>query len=611
MQLFNPEHYQFTLHALSVLIAGAGIFCLGSFVPIRERLSRVSVKFWLFTTTFSAWLIPYGIAYASIDESLALRWFQIGEIGVVAIPLTSLFLTASIVHRERELRFAIRLCLAASLFFLGTVFFTDFFIKDLYHYPWGRYPRYGFMGMLFIGYCSLIGIFIIVHFYRAFEHSTHPRNRQRLKWVLRSFGIAFLTILDFIPSLGVSLYPFGYVPFSLYVITTIWLNSQYRLMDIRPELAAGQILETMQGAVIIIDLEGRIQAVNRVALEMTGYGKEDLIGRDLMSILLIPADLSDTVRAGRRVDSHELVWTRGNGQRFDLSLSISPIMDGRDNAPVGTVYVAQDITARKQAEERQKKYFAELQEANKKLETLDKLKSEFVSTVSHEFRTPLTSIKAFAELLLLKPSMHADMKLKLLRTINEESDRLSRLINDLLNLSRIEAGTVQWRSEDVSMRDIIQTSVDGILPLARNKELRLSTAIDESLPRFLGDRDRLIQVVTNILSNAIKFTPEAGGITIEAHQETAPRFQIVVAITDTGVGIPQEELKLIFDKFHRAGDQLTNKTEGTGLGLSITRQIVEHHGGTLWATSTYGSGSTFTFTIPLEGRTTPAENAVQ
>lgn len=248
----------------------------------------------------------------------------------------------------------------------------------------------------------------------------------------------------------------------------------------------------------------------------------------------------------------------------------------------------------------------ELEEANRKLEIIDKLKSDFVSTVSHELRTPLTSIKAFVELILLKPAMPAERQADLLRTINEESDRLSRLINDLLDLSSIEAGRGTWRYEDVSLSDIIQRSVNGIHPLVQNKGLQLSTFIEEPLPRLRGDRDRLFQVLTNILSNAIKFTPTGGTIRIAAHQEMAPRPRIVVAITDTGVGIPQEDLKLIFDKFQRSGDQLTNKTEGTGLGLAIARQIVEHHGGAIWATSVYGGGSTITFAVPLDKRTAPA-----
>ena len=120
------------------------------------------------------------------------------------------------------------------------------------------------------------------------------------------------------------------------------------------------------------------------------------------------------------------------------------------------------------------------------------------------------------------------------------------------------------------------------------------------MPAFLGDKDRLIQVMTNILSNSIKFTPLGGRIVIAAHHETTPVSQIVVSVSDTGVGIPEGELNLIFEKFHRSGDVLTNNAEGTGLGLAITRQIVEYHGGTIWAESTLGQGSTFIFTLPLD-----------
>jgi signal transduction histidine kinase len=241
----------------------------------------------------------------------------------------------------------------------------------------------------------------------------------------------------------------------------------------------------------------------------------------------------------------------------------------------------------------------ELQEANRKLEALDKLKSDFISVVSHELRTPLTAIKAFVELLIVKQSMPPEKKTKILQTVNEESDRLGRLINDLLDLSKIEAGTMNWRREQISIEDIISVSVDMLLPSALGKGLSLTRTVEPQLPCFFGDRDRLVQVITNILSNAVKFTPEGGSITVQAKHEEGPPPRLVIAIADTGMGIHDEELEVIFDKFHRSGDMLTNRIEGTGLGLAIARQIVEHHGGRIWADSTYGSGSRFTFTLPL------------
>jgi len=248
----------------------------------------------------------------------------------------------------------------------------------------------------------------------------------------------------------------------------------------------------------------------------------------------------------------------------------------------------------------------QLQEANLKLQAIDRMKTDFVSVVSHELRTPLTTIKAFAELYMMKPDMPQERKAKLLGTINAESDRLTRLINDLLDLARIEAGAMKWRDEEVSIEDIIRKAIVSMGSLFENKGLRLTTAFNTPLPAVRGDPDRLAQVVSNILTNAAKFTPAGGAIHIVVRQEPAPGSQLVAQFSDTGMGIPPADLELIFEKFQRSGDQLTSTIEGTGLGLAIARQIVDHHGGRIWAASTYGKGSTFTFTLPTVGTGTKA-----
>jgi signal transduction histidine kinase len=196
--------------------------------------------------------------------------------------------------------------------------------------------------------------------------------------------------------------------------------------------------------------------------------------------------------------------------------------------------------------------------------------------------------------------MSAEKKSRLLAIINAESDRLSRLINDLLDLSRIESGTMAWRVTDVFLDKVIRDTLESVMPLARNKHLRVETDIEPDLPPVRGDLDRLVQVVTNILWNAVKFTPPGGSVHISARLQSGTQSRVAVSIRDTGGGIPQEDLKIVFDKFQRSGDQLTNRVEGTGLGLAISREIIEHHGGMIWAESTYGEGSTFTFTLPLD-----------
>jgi PAS domain S-box-containing protein len=260
----------------------------------------------------------------------------------------------------------------------------------------------------------------------------------------------------------------------------------------------------------------------------------------------------------------------------------------------------QDVTDRKRAGEERERLIAQLQEANEKLKSIDAMKTNFISMVSHELRTPLTTIKAFVELLIMKQGMPQEKKMKLMSAINVETDRLTRLVTDLLDLARIEAGSMKWRDDDVSIEDLIGDVIASMGLLFENKWIRVTTAFSPPHSRFSGDHDRLVQVVTNILSNAVKFTPPGGAIHVAVRQEAAPLEQLVVEISDSGMGIPAGDLELIFEKFHRSDDEVTASIEGTGLGLAITRQIVEHHGGRIWATSTHGEGSTFTFTVPLQ-----------
>ena len=249
----------------------------------------------------------------------------------------------------------------------------------------------------------------------------------------------------------------------------------------------------------------------------------------------------------------------------------------------------------------------DLSDANKQLESsqerlreLDRLKSDFVSNVSHELRTPLATIRVSVENLL--DGLAGEMNPILLRSltrVKDNTDRLTRLITDLLDLSRIESGTVAWREGTLSVADIIRTSVEGITPLATNKGIEMTTAAADALPGLRGDRDRLIQVMTNLLSNAVKFTPPGGRISVATHSDPGPPELVVVAVSDTGRGIPAKDLPRIFDKFHRSESEDSDVFEGIGLGLTISRQIVEHHGGRIWAESVPGEGSTFRFSIPV------------
>lgn len=239
---------------------------------------------------------------------------------------------------------------------------------------------------------------------------------------------------------------------------------------------------------------------------------------------------------------------------------------------------------------------AELEEANSKLKELDLMKSEFLNTVSHELRTPLTSIKAFAEILLDNVGEDPETQTEFLEIINKESDRLTRLINNLLDLSRIEAGRMKWDREPLDLHEVVTTAVTSLRGAAEKKGLILEVDIEEGLPTT-GDRDKLIQVVTNLLGNAIKFTSEGGKVTVVAGRKDLLTARIEVR--DSGVGIDPVFHDSIFEKFSQVDSSETRDIKGSGLGLPIARSITEHHDGRLFVESQLGQGANFIVELPL------------
>ena len=237
-----------------------------------------------------------------------------------------------------------------------------------------------------------------------------------------------------------------------------------------------------------------------------------------------------------------------------------------------------------------------LEEANERLQEADQLKSDFVSLVSHELRTPLTSIKGAVDNMVDGIAGDFDERqTRYLERIQTNADRLTRLINDLLDLSRIEAGNLELKRMKVSVGLIAQDVVETLKAMATDKNISIDLKTAESQVRALGDPDRVHQILLNLMANAIKFTPMGGRVEIEI----APKGKLVCAsLRDTGVGVPPDQLERIFEEFHQLGGEDTDR-KGIGLGLAIARRLVELHGGKIWAESTVGEGSTFWFTLPL------------
>ena len=242
---------------------------------------------------------------------------------------------------------------------------------------------------------------------------------------------------------------------------------------------------------------------------------------------------------------------------------------------------------------------AELKAANEQLQELDRLKDEFISTVTHELRTPLTSVRSIAEILHANPKIDSDRQREFTSIIVKESERLTRLINQVLDFQKIETGRMEWHMTAVDLKEIIDDALRATSQLVRDKQIDVNEHLPKRVPRVIGDPDRLMQVILNLLSNAVKFCNHSGGridVRLSQHDDT-----LQVDVSDNGIGIRAEDREAIFEEFRQIKDSHKGRPPGSGLGLSITRRIVEHHGGRIWVDSEPGKGSTFSFTLPRHG----------
>jgi PAS domain S-box-containing protein len=405
-----------------------------------------------------------------------------------------------------------------------------------------------------------------------------------------------------------------------------------RLTFENAELA--QISETAIGGICVTDMDFTILRVNEAFATLAGgdrFGMPGMKCFDVFSCSLCGTPDCPMTRVSEGVERLEIEVekTRLDGRSVPCLLSAT-VFRGPDGEPRGVVQHVTDITERKQAErelaavnERLEKTVTartralerkakKLERANRRLLELDRLKSAFVSSVSHELRTPLTSILGFAKLLYKDFARHFASRTAGEKTIEKkaaqiqenltiiasEGERLTRLINDVLDLNKIESGHMEWRDQPVSVDELVTWSVHAERGQFTDKPgVRLTLSVPPGLPDLRVDKDRLSQVLINLLNNAAKFT-RAGEVAVEA--QACPDGGVCIAVRDTGTGIPAKELGHIFDKFHQVGpdDVIERKPAGTGLGLAICREIVEHYGGRILVESRLGEGSTFRVELP-------------
>lgn len=340
-----------------------------------------------------------------------------------------------------------------------------------------------------------------------------------------------------------------------------------------------QIIESVYAGLLMVGRNGRIMQINRTAKEMLGLVDVDLNGRNYEEIIQTDR-VREVLRESIFEDSEvatEIEIEGATGHEPRVFQTQSTPVRSEDGATIGAVAIFNDIT---------------------EIRSVERMKTAFVSTVSHELRTPLTSIKGFISTLLADTDGYYDPQTtrEFYEIIDQECDRLTRLISDLLNVSRIEAGrALDLNPKPIELPKLIEKVVSVQRSYATNHELVVDGT--DTLPEIIGDEDKVDQILTNLINNAIKYSPKGGTVTVRGKHDDEEK--VLISVSDQGVGIPEEHLPKVFDRFHRVDNRDTREVGGTGIGLFLVKHLVEAHGGEIWVESEIGKGSTFNFTLPL------------
>ena len=331
------------------------------------------------------------------------------------------------------------------------------------------------------------------------------------------------------------------------------------------------ILGSMIEGVAVISARERVLYSNRAFSQILGLEGQAVEDRPLIEVVRhtgLLAVIKQALQAEKQQVSEIVV---GTVRPRSFAVTATPVRAGGAS---GAVLVLHEIS---------------------ELRRLERVRQDFVANVSHEFRTPLTAIQGFAETLLTGALDDPANRRRFVEIIRDHATRLARLTEDLLELSRIEAGELKLEFQPVSVQQLVDSCVETVSLKAGAKQLELKVSVPEGLPDVRGDANRLQEVLQNLLDNAVQYTPPGGSIEVSAANSNK---QIVITVADTGIGIPQAEQSRIFERFYRVDAARSREAGGTGLGLSIARHIVEVHAGRLWVESTVGEGSRFHFSIP-------------
>jgi len=594
--------WQYVPYLLPLGLATATSIVLALYAWKHRRVSG-GKAFVLMMAAVAIWSFLYALRLSAVGLEQKLLWAKLRYLGILVVPTAWFVFALRYAGMEKWLSRRGLLLLAVEPVTVFSLVMTNEWHRLFWSSYWvdtqGPFATFSsshgtaFWGHTAYSYVLVIGgtIFLVQTVIRS------PRLYRLQALTLLASAVSPL-IGNIVSVFGLSPFPhLDLTPFA-FTLTGIGLTYalfRFRLLDIVP-VARDRVIEGMRDGVVVLDAGNRVVDINPAACQLIGCDSEGAIGMSADEVFSAWPNLVSQYRGVDKAQT-EIQIDKGREPR-SIDLRISPLRDRR-GAPSGRLIMLSDITARKKVQ-------AELQQATKTAEDANRAKDEFISLVAHELRTPMNSIMGSAELIACEVigPVNED-QIDCLEIIDANVSRMSVLVSDLSDMSRIETGDFSLKCREMSISKVVDAVTQSIQPQIDKREQTLETDVPDDLPMIWADPVRVEQILMNLLSNAWKFTPEEKGrICLRAEcvedrwGENGEGRVIHLMVEDNGIGIREEDRSKVFDRFFRSGDE-TGHIPGTGLGLSISRSLVEMHGGRIWFESEVQGGTTFHFTIPV------------
>jgi PAS domain S-box-containing protein len=600
------SHYAFNWFALPPIITALCSLAVGMYVLRRDWTSRLAEAVFAGTAALSVWLGGFGLMYLAADESTAFLWARVAYYAVPLLPgAIYLYITIGLRHYQRE-KALVWVLLLTALAFVGLTHTTRLLISGVERHWWGYYAAFGPAGPYFVAYFGFVIVLGLAKLRSRLRDT--PKKSVFYRRIAMSFLgslAASVAAIDFLPGFGLPVYPVGYVAVLLFLAMILAMEKRHRFVCMTPAVAAGQILSTMQGVVLLATPEGSVEVSNQAASELLGYSESEFLELSLSEVFESETEwrelLGNCLAVGK-IRDRETSWRQSNGCSADVSISASLLTDDTGQ-PLGVVLAAIDITSRKKAE-------AALRETEEHLRQSQKMEAvgQLAGGIAHDFNNLLTAIIGNSTLALDNMASE-DPNRELIADIREVGERAASLTRQILAFSRR-----QMLKPKILCLNAVVLDLEPLLRRSLGEHIELEFLLTPDLRETEIDPHQIGQVLLNLAVNARDAMPQGGRLLIETanasldaeycrtHPETKPGEHVMLAVSDNGCGIDKEAQARLFEPFFTTKEA----GKGTGLGLSTAFGIVKQSGGSISVYSEPGEGSTFKVYMPVAGASAPS-----